>query len=157
RLGEFRKWWRWRRENPQPTEGIWASDDSHAANAAPSTANRPTADDAASTIAGEGTTTTYNHRSAADVESTDANVNREYCERFIQATDLLATVLPEIVPLDDEETLSYLHGCVSSKRHRVRRPDVPAYLDAILADEPLTGGLAPAIGRSHLRTVTVLG
>jgi type IV secretion system protein VirB4 len=86
---------------------------------------------------------------------------REHCERFTQETDraidLLASMLPEIRPLDDEETLTYLHACVSTKCHRVRCPDIPTYLDAILADEPLTGGLAPAIGRSHLRTITVLG
>jgi type IV secretion/conjugal transfer VirB4 family ATPase len=86
---------------------------------------------------------------------------RDYLDRFIQETDraidLLSSVLPEITALDDEETLTYLHACISTKRHRVRVPDVPAYLDAFLSDEPLTGGLSPAIGRSHLRTVTVLG
>lgn len=88
-------------------------------------------------------------------------IYRDYLDRFVQETDravdLLSSVLPEIASLDDEETLTYLHACISTKRHRVRVPDVPAYLDAFLSDEPLTGGLAPAIGRSHLRTVTVLG
>ncbi|WP_315833490.1 conjugal transfer protein TrbE [Bradyrhizobium prioriisuperbiae] len=86
---------------------------------------------------------------------------REQLDRFIQETDraidLLASVLPEIAPLNDQDTLTYLHACISTKRHPVRVPDVPAYLDAFLSDEPLTGGLSPAIGRSHLRTVTVLG
>lgn len=86
---------------------------------------------------------------------------REQLDRFIQETDraidLLASVLPEIGPLDDPDTLTYLHACISTKRHPVRVPDVPVYLDAFLSDEPLTGGLSPAIGRSHLRTVTVLG
>jgi type IV secretion system protein VirB4 len=98
---------------------------------------------------------------ASPADARSKGTYREHCDRFIQETDraidLLASVLPEIWPLDDEQTLTYLHACVSTKRHRVRCPDVPAYLDAILADEPLTGGLAPAIGRSHLRTVTVLG
>jgi type IV secretion system protein VirB4 len=31
------------------------------------------------------------------------------------------------------------------------------YLDAILVDEPLVGGLAPRLGRAHLRTLTVMG
>ena len=31
------------------------------------------------------------------------------------------------------------------------------YLDAVLVDEPLTGGIAPMLGDQHLRTVTVLG
>lgn len=96
-----------------------------------------------------------------ETRSGQKSAYRDYLDRFIQETDraidLLSSVLPEIVPLDDQETLTYLHDCISTKRHRVRVPDVPAYLDAFLSDEPLTGGLSPAIGRSHLRTVTVLG
>jgi type IV secretion/conjugal transfer VirB4 family ATPase len=86
---------------------------------------------------------------------------QEHLQRFIQETDraidLLSSVLPEIASLDDQDTLTYLHACVSTKRHPVSVPDIPTYLDAFLSDEPLTGGLSPAIGRSHLRTVTVLG
>lgn len=88
-------------------------------------------------------------------------LHRDQLDRFIEQTDraidLLASVLPEASALDDEATLTYLHACVSSKRHRVQVPDIPVYLDAFICDEPLTGGLSPAIGRSHLRTLTVLG
>ena len=31
------------------------------------------------------------------------------------------------------------------------------YLDALLADQPLTGGLEPRLGSSHLRTLTIIG
>ena len=48
--------------------------------------------------------------------------------------------------LDDGETLTYLHSCVSTRRQRVRVPETPMYLDALLADEPLTGGLEPRLG-----------
>ncbi|AUC97783.1 conjugal transfer protein TrbE [Bradyrhizobium sp. SK17] len=85
----------------------------------------------------------------------------DHLQRFIQETDraidLLASVLPEIWSLNDAETLTYLHGCVSTKRHPVGVPEIPVYLDCFLSDEPLTGGLSPAIGRSHLRALTVLG
>ncbi|TWB89918.1 type IV secretion system protein VirB4 [Bradyrhizobium macuxiense] len=86
---------------------------------------------------------------------------REHLQQFVQETDraidLLSSVLPEIWPLNDTETLTYLHSCVSTKRHPVSVPEIPAYLDCFLSDEPLTGGLSPAIGRSHLRALTVLG
>ncbi|MEH2535121.1 type IV secretion/conjugal transfer VirB4 family ATPase [Bradyrhizobium sp. AZCC 1588] len=85
----------------------------------------------------------------------------DHLQRFIQETDraidLLSSVLPEISPLNDAETLTYLHSCISTKRHAVNVPEIPAYLDCFLSDEPLTGGLSPAIGRSHLRALTVLG
>ena len=65
--------------------------------------------------------------------------------------------MPELKWLDDEETLTYLHSTVSTKRQRVRVPEIPVYLDAILADQPLTGGLEPMLGNSHLRVLTVVG
>ena len=33
------------------------------------------------------------------------------------------------------ETLTYLHSCISTRRQRVRVPETPMYLDAILVDE----------------------
>jgi len=74
-----------------------------------------------------------------------------------RAQDLLGQVLAEISALDDAETLTYLHGTVSTKRHRVSPPETPMYLDAILADTPLRGGLMPVLGDEHLRCVTILG
>ena len=86
---------------------------------------------------------------------------REALGRFVaetdRALDLLAGFMPEVRALDDEETLTFLHNCVSSRRHPVRPPATPMYLDALLADTPLVGGLEPMLGELHLRTVTVLG
>ncbi|MCD9026637.1 conjugal transfer protein TrbE [Luteimonas sp. BDR2-5] len=69
--------------------------------------------------------------------------------------DLLDGVMPALAWLDDAATLTYLHGCVSTRRHAVAVPAVPFHLDALLADCPLSGGLAPVLGEAHLRTVTV--
>lgn len=71
--------------------------------------------------------------------------------------DLLQGSMPEIRPLDDAETLTYLHGTVSGKRYALIAPEAPIYLDAILTDEPLSGGLEPMLGEHYLRTLTVLG
>ena len=86
---------------------------------------------------------------------------RAALEGFIDRTDrVLALVegfMPEAEWLDDGETLTYLHSCVSTRRQRVRVPETPMYLDAILVDEDLTGGLEPRLGRAHLRTLTIMG
>ncbi len=74
-----------------------------------------------------------------------------------RALDLLSGFMPEIAPLDDSETLTYLHGTISPYRHIVAVPDEPIYLDALLTDTPLIGGLEPKLGNSHIRTLTVLG
>ncbi|WP_300381204.1 conjugal transfer protein TrbE [Henriciella sp.] len=71
--------------------------------------------------------------------------------------DLLAACLAEISPLNDDETLTYLHTTISTRRHPVVTPELPVFLDAVLADEPFAGGLEPMIGEAHLRTLTLLG
>jgi type IV secretion system protein TrbE len=86
---------------------------------------------------------------------------RELLSGFIDRTDrvlqLTEGFMPECGWLDDEATLTYLHSTISTKRHRVRVPEVPMYLDALLADQPLTGGLEPMLGDAHLRVLTVVG
>ncbi|TAH66871.1 MAG: conjugal transfer protein TrbE [Rhodopseudomonas palustris] len=80
---------------------------------------------------------------------------------FVDRTDrvlaLLDGFMPECAWLNSSETLTYLHSTVSTKRHRVRVPETPIYLDALLADQPLTGGLEPRLGTAHLRILTIVG
>lgn len=71
--------------------------------------------------------------------------------------DLLTGIMPEVAALDDAETLTYLHRTISTKRHPLALPEVPLYLDAILPDEPLSGGIEPMLGDHHVRTLTVMG
>ena len=82
-------------------------------------------------------------------------------EWFVTETDrafqMLGTILPEAEPLDDAETLTYLHGTISNKRHAVAVPAIPTHLDAVICDTPLLGGVEPKLGSQHLRVLTVLG
>ena len=82
---------------------------------------------------------------------------RGFTDRTDRILALLDGFMPECAWLDDTETLTYLHSCVSTKRHRVRVPETPIYLDALLADQPLTGGLEPCLGDQHLRILTIIG
>jgi len=74
-----------------------------------------------------------------------------------RALDLFAAFMPEVRALNSAETLTYLHGCISNRRHPVAVPETPMYLDGLLADTPLVGGLEPMLGERHLRTLTVTG
>lgn len=80
-----------------------------------------------------------------------------FIDRTNRVLQLVDGFMPECRWLDDGETLTYLHSTVSSKRHRVRVPETPIYLDALLADEPLTGGLEPRLGAADLRVLTING
>src|SRR6266536_3443421 len=91
-------------------------------------------------------------------EAADAHeVLRGFVDRTDRVLQLVEGFMPECRWLDDGETLTYLHACVSTKCHRVRVPEIPMYLDALLADQPLTGGLEPMLGDQHLRVLTIVG
>lgn len=110
----------------------------------------PPAEDAARTEAW-----LYEGRARAGIDP------NEILNAFIDRTDrvlaLLDGFMPECAWLDSGETLTYLHSTVSTKRHRVRVPETPIYLDALLTDQPLTGGLEPRLGIAHLRILTIVG
>jgi len=98
------------------------------------------------------------------IERPDGNEARDWrgaLETFIAETDrvldLLAGFMPQVRPLDDGETLTFLHGTISDRRHVITVPETPMYLDGILADTPLVGGLEPRLGDLHVRTLTILG
>ena len=97
----------------------------------------------------------YEHRAQRGVDW------RERLAAFIAESDrffdLLDGVMPELAWLDDSQTLTYLHATVSTHRQRVAVPEVPFHLDALLADSPLTTGLAPRLGEQHLRVLSVRG
>lgn len=69
--------------------------------------------------------------------------------------DLVADVLPECQRLDDAALLTWLHACVSPRPHPVAPAATAAFLDAALADAPLTGGVAPRLGSAWLKVVSV--
>ena len=91
-------------------------------------------------------------------EGVDAReVLRGFVDRTSRLLQLVEGFMPESQWLDDREALTYLHSTVSTKRQRVRVPEIPMYLDAVLADQPLIGGLEPMLGESHIRVLTIVG
>ena len=91
------------------------------------------------------------------VDADAREILRGFVDRTNRVLQLAEGFIPECGWLDDEETLTYLHSTVSTQRHRVRVPEIPMYLDALLADRPLTAGLEPMLGSAHLRVMTVVG
>lgn len=97
----------------------------------------------------------YEGRSKAGVDPKE--LLKSFSDRTGRMLHLVEGFMPEAEWLDDGATLTYLHSCISTKVQRVRVPETPAYLDALLADEALVGGLEPRLGDQHLRTLTITG
>jgi type IV secretion system protein VirB4 len=93
--------------------------------------------------------------------SREASDWRGALKAFVDRTDRVLALIEDFMPeadwLDDGDTLTYLHSCISTRRQCVRVPETPMHLDAILVDEDVTGGLEPRLGRANLRTLTIMG
>jgi len=97
----------------------------------------------------------YEGREQTGVDARE--ILRSFTDRTDRVLALLDGFMPECGWLDDAGTLTYLHATISSNRHRVRVPETPIYLDALLTDQPLTGGLEPRLGDQYLRILTITG
>ncbi|CAN2040466.1 hypothetical protein GMMP15_1780005 [Candidatus Magnetomoraceae bacterium gMMP-15] len=84
-----------------------------------------------------------------------------YVEHFqkemAKITDILSRIFIFAENLNDDQTLSYLHSCISTKNHDVKCPEVPIFLDYILTDQIFQGGLNPKLGDSHLKIISISG
>lgn len=80
-------------------------------------------------------------------------------DTFLDRAGTLAATLRLFLPLarvlDGGALLTYLHGTVSVRRHPVAVPEPPVYLDALLADSDLLGGIHPRLGGQWLRPVSI--
>ena len=96
-------------------------------------------------------------------ENRPAKTYNAYLKNYVievnRIVNLFKELLPEAFPLNDSETLTYLHSTVSTKRHPIREPEneTMMYLDALLPDMALVPGLEPKLGQSHLRAISILG
>ena len=76
------------------------------------------------------------------------------CNRCL---DLLQAQFPLAKWLDDDTTLTYLQSTVSPKRHLVKTPETPAYLDAVIGGADLVGGLVPRLDEHSIHSISILG
>jgi type IV secretory pathway VirB4 component len=73
---------------------------------------------------------------------------------FLNQADYLVYLLRGMLavgrPLTTDETLTYLHNCVSDRWHPVRLPVLPVDIDVMLCDRPWHGGWYPYFGTPPL-------
>lgn len=96
-----------------------------------------------------------------DKENTEENEFGNYLKYFkrevITITNLMGLIFQEMAPLSGDELMTYLHSCVSLSRNNVKVPHTPMYLDSLLCDTPLRGGLSPKLGDCWIQAITVNG
>jgi len=57
----------------------------------------------------------------------------------------------------NDRLLRYLRRCVSGEDHLFALPNIPCYLNELLACEDFQGGIEPRVGRKHLRVIAIDG
>jgi type IV secretion system protein VirB4 len=77
---------------------------------------------------------------------------------FVNETNSVIGILENnmlIAPLNNEETVAYLHSCVSLNRHEIRFPYTQILLDRILADENLITSLTMKLGNYYIPVIGI--
>jgi type IV secretion system protein VirB4 len=60
-------------------------------------------------------------------------------------------------PQHQDRLLRYLRRCIVGGDHPFSLPDIPVYLNEILASDDFCGGVEPLIGRKHVRVIALDG
>lgn len=87
------------------------------------------------------------------LDKTLENFNKE----FKKILNLFKEIFLEVTELDDEETYTYLHSCVSTKIDKVVVPEIPYAMANYLCDSDLVGGLKPKLRGKEIRCISIQG
>ena len=60
-------------------------------------------------------------------------------------------------PVVQDELLQYVHRCITTLDHPMMLPEIPAYLNDMLASQDFVGGIAPRVGSKHVRVAAIDG
>jgi type IV secretion system protein TrbE len=59
--------------------------------------------------------------------------------------------------LKSDALLTHLHTCITGLSHRIKIPQFPIYLDALLGSQDVIAGLYPRIGNQYIRVIWLSG
>jgi type IV secretion system protein VirB4 len=83
---------------------------------------------------------------------------KENVDYFINESENVVSILRTymlLAPLNNEETVAYLHSAVSMNRHPLRFPATSILLDRILPDQELTTSLTMRLGEHYIPIIGV--
>ena len=102
-----------------------------------------------------------------------SQTTKQILERFRSRVDMFENVFGQLfrterlqrLAVEDEEgwshthdrLLRYIRRCIVGHDHSFALPEIPCYLNELLACEDFQGGIEPQIGRKHIRVIAVDG
>lgn len=79
-------------------------------------------------------------------------------KEFMEIYVLFQELFLDVKELTPEETYTYLHSCISTKKmEKVTIPEVPMYIANYLCDCDLIGGLQPKLGNKYFSAISLQG
>ena len=93
-------------------------------------------------------------------EKTRSSAGEESLRQFMKQSESFELILKNYLGLramDDDEMLSFLVSCVSGERHSVKTPDIPMFLDCLVAGQSgdFHTGIEPMVGKRHIRVLSL--
>lgn len=86
------------------------------------------------------------------------NSLNEFLKSFYRFFNLFKEIFLEAEELTPQETLTYLHSCVSNKNYDIRMPEVPFALGNYLCDTPLLRNINNLkLGDTYIKAITIIG
>ncbi|MDR2491251.1 MAG: DUF87 domain-containing protein [Spirochaetaceae bacterium] len=88
----------------------------------------------------------------------DGKIMRENINFFVNETNAVVGLLSSamnIAPLNNEQTLAYLHSAISLNRHYIKFPPTQIMLDRILPDTALVNSLTMKLGAHYIPIVGI--
>lgn len=93
----------------------------------------------------------------SDFQAYEKNYVEIFLKEFKHIKGLLKSVFLAVEELTEEETLTFLHDCVSVKKQKVILPKTPIFLSNYLCDSLFVGGLKPKLDDEYVRCISILG
>jgi len=78
-----------------------------------------------------------------------------FVNRTIDIEKMLGDVFRVVKPLDNDETMTFYHRCVSNTYHPVKTPFIPMYLDVVLSDSTFIPDTITKLDDSFVHTLSI--
>lgn len=99
----------------------------------------------------------YENAEEGSLEEAYQNELRYFEQTVLSIKNTMNGTMPFVETLKSDGIYTYFHNCISDRPHYVKAPDVPMFMDAMIADTPFTGGLSPILGEKRLAMISVKG